>query len=85
MQERKVSGFLIPEPSRSVVGGVKIVVPLMVEIVAHNAPVVDVIATVVVVVVQLTFAAAVKQLARDDDVAEEYVTFEARIEKSLVV
>lgn len=85
MQERKASGFLIPEPSRSVVGGVKIVVPLMVEIVAHNAPVVDVIATVVVVVVQLTFAAAVKQLARDDDVAEEYVTFEARIEKSLVV
>lgn len=85
MQERKVSGFLIPEPSRSVVGGVKTVVPLMVEIVAHNAPVVDVIATVVVVVVQLTFAAAVKQLARDDDVAEEYVTFEARIEKSLVV
>lgn len=85
MQERKASGFLIPEPSRSVVGGVKIVVPLMVEIVAHNAPVVDVIATVVVVVVQLTFAAAVKQLARDDDVAEEYVTFEARIEQSLVV
>lgn len=85
MQERKASGFLIPEPSRSVVGGVKIVVPLMVEIAAHNAPVVDVIATVVVVVVQLTFAAAVKQLARDDDVAEEYVTFEARIEQSLVV
>lgn len=85
MQERKASGFLIPEPSRSVVGGVKIVVPLMVEIVAHNAPVVDVIATVVVVVVQLTFAAAVKQLARDDDVAEEYVTFEARIEQSFVV
>lgn len=43
----------------------------MEEIVAHNAPAVDVIATVVVVVVHLAFAAAVKQLARDDDVAEE--------------
>ena len=60
-------------------------VPLMEEIVAHNAPAVDVMTTVVVVVEQLAFVAAVKQLAWNDDVAEEYVTFEARTEWSFVV
>lgn len=55
------------------------------EIVAHDALVDDVTAKIVAVVGQMTSAVAVKALARNDDVAEKYVTFVARIVGSFEV
>lgn len=58
---------------------------LKVEIVAHNAPGLDVMMKAVAVVGKMMLAVAVKLLTLDDDVAEEYVIFAAKTVDSFAV